>query len=440
MNLSQKVALNTIIQIVSKIITVIFGLLTVSLLTGYLGKEGYGDYMYIITLAVLFGAFADWGTATIGVREASKEKKEQSIILVNIFLVRLILALGAALFMNLVAFFLPIKSLNEVVVRQGIIFGSLILIIFTIKASFGVIFQTKLQMQKLAVADITASVLVFFISWLFIRSCLGLIPLIGAVVLANIFALSIAASLAAKTIQFKFQIDRRFIKKFINESLPMGAILLMFTVDNKIDTVMLGAMKGSGAVGVYALSYRIYDVLILGAAYLMNSLLPILSQYSDIEKWQKKLKTIYQKSFDILLVMGFIVLLVTLIFSPLIVRIITQQRMAEFFDSVFVLRILSLAIFLAYFNHLTGYTIVALGRQRLYFFVAFIALFFNIVANLIVIPKFSYYGAAGVTVLTEGLVLIITSLFVFRLIKAVPSITKFPETIAQLIKQKGRVF
>jgi len=440
MHLSQKVALNTIVQIVTKTVTVIFGFLTMVILTGYLGPEGYGNYMYVLTLVVLFGGFADWGTATIGVREASRDEGKQNLILSNIFLIRLVLALGGGLLMVLASFYLPLKTANELLIRQGILFGALILVLFALKASFGIIFQTKLQIYKLAVADITASVLIFLISWFFIKNQLGLVYLIIAVILANIVAVILAASLAIKTIKFKFQPHWPLIKNFLKESLPMGAILLLLTVDNKIDTVMLGLIKGNSAVGIYAVAYRIYDVLILGAAYLMSSLLPVLSQYADIQKWQERIKIIYQKSFDILFMMGLAAALFAFLFSPLIIKLITQERFVEFFDSAVVIRILSLAIFLSYFNHLTGYTIVALGKQRWYFLVASMALVFNIVANLVVIPKFSYYGAAVITVLTEGLILIITSFFIFRLIKIIPSFKDSPKTLVSLIKKKGKIF
>jgi len=442
MRLSQKIAFNTIVQIATKVITVFFGFFTMVILTRYLGREMYGNYMYILTLVVLFGAFADWGTATIGVREASKEKEKQDKILVNVFLLRLFLSLGASVLMIMAAFLMPLKMvnpLNELILRQGIIIGSLILILSTIKASFGIVFQTRLEMQKYAVGDIIASVLIFLVSFLLVRFNFGLIPLIGAVLIAYLGAISVLSFLVSKTIKFRLNWDKVFIKKFIKESLPMGAILLMFTVDNKIDTVMLGSMKGSGAVGIYSVSYRIYDVLILGAAYFMNSLLPVLSQYSDLKKWRKKLRIIYQKSFDILLMMGGFVIVLVLVLSPLIIKLITQNRFQEFFDSVLVLRILSLAIFLSYFNHLTGYTIVALGRQRLYFSVAISALVFNVLVNLLVIPRFSYYGAAMVTILTEALVLFITLFFTFRLLKIVPSLFHFPKTLLQLIKQKGKI-
>lgn len=440
MELSQKVALNTFIQIASKIITVGFALLTTILLIGYLGKEGYGDYIYIITLAIIFGSLADWGTATIGVREVAKEKENQGKLLGNIFILRLGLSFLAIVLLFAFSFFLPIQTQNPLLLRKMIKIATLIVFLVATKASFGIIFQSRLEMQKAAVADITTSLLIFFFSWYVVRGGLGLGPLVWAVVWASGVAVVIAGILALKTARYVFQIDKEIMAELIRESLPMGAILLMFTMDNKIDTVMLGAIKGSGAVGIYAIPYRIYDVLILGAAFLMNALLPVISQYSDLERWKDKLRQIYQKAFDILFLMGSAGLVFILIFAPLLVRFLTWQRFGEFGDSVTVLRILVLAMFIAYFNHLTGYTIVALGRQRPYFFVAFGALIFNVIANLIAIPRFSYYGAAGVTVLTEGLVLMITSIFIFRLLKIIPSPVEFPKTLVEIFKTRAKIF
>ncbi|PJC28162.1 hypothetical protein CO054_01610 [Candidatus Shapirobacteria bacterium CG_4_9_14_0_2_um_filter_39_11] len=440
MELSQKVALNTFIQIASKIITVGFALLTTILLTGYLGKEGYGDYIYIITLAIIFGSLADWGTATIGVREVAKEKGSQGKLLGNVFILRLGLSFLAIVLLFAFSLFLPIQTQNPLLLRKMIKIATLIVFLVAIKASFGIIFQSRLEMQKAAVADITTSLLIFLFSWYVVQKGLGLGPLVWAVVWASGVAVVIAGILALKTARYVFQIDKEIMAELIRESLPVGAILLMFTMDNKIDTVMLGAIKGSGAVGIYAIPYRIYDVLILGAAFLMNALLPVISQYSDLERWKDKLRQIYQKAFDILFLMGSAGLVFILIFAPAIVRLLTWQRFGEFGDSVAVLRILVLAMFIAYFNHLTGYTIVALGRQRPYFFVAFGALIFNVIANLIAIPRFSYYGAAGVTVLTEGLVLMITSIFIFRLLKIIPSPVEFPKTLVEIFKTRAKIF
>jgi len=440
MNLSQKVAFNTVVQFATKAITVIFGLLVTILLTNYLGREGFGDYMYVIALAIIFGAFADWGTATIGAREAAKERRKESRALANIFLVRLAFSIVAGLMMALAAMVIPLQTTNPLVVRKAIMLGSLILILNTIRASILVIFQTKLQLQKQSIVDITVSILILLISLFFVWQGMGIIPLIGAVVLANLVGIIIGFFLAMRTIKFDWQLDKKFVKHLLIESFPMGAILLIFTIDNKIDTVMLGSIKGSGAVGIYAVAYRIYDVLVLGAAYFMIALFPILSRHSNLAKWGNKLRKIYQKSFDFLFLMGLIIVVSVWFFAPLAVKIIAQRRLVEFSDSILVLRILGFALFLAYLNHLTGYTIVALGKQRRYFFIALGALVFNVIANALVIPRYSYYGAATVTILTEGLVLITTSIFIFRLLKIIPSPFKFPRTVIDFIKNRGRVF
>jgi len=439
-NLSQKVAFNTVVQITAKAITVIFGLLVTILLTNYLGREGFGYYMYVIALAIIFGAFADWGTQTIGAREAAKEEEREGRALTNIFLVRMALSLMAALIMLGAAFIIPLQAATPSLVRRAIMVGSLILVLNTIKGSLLVVFQTKLQLQKQAVVDLTTSILILLISLFLVQRSLGLIPLVGAVVLANMVGVGLGLFLAKKTVKFDWQLDKKFIKRLLIESFPMGAILLIFTIDNKIDTVMLGSIKGSGAVGIYAVAYRIYDVLILGAAYFMFALLPILSRYSDLTKWSEKLKRIYQKSFDFIFLMGLIVVAGVWLFAPLAVKIITQKRLLEFSDSISVLRVLGLALFFAYLNHLTGYTIVALGKQRRYFFIALGALVFNVIANALVIPRHSYYGAATVTVLTEGLVLIITTIFIFHLLKIIPSPFQFPKTVVEFFKNRGRIF
>lgn len=396
MSLSQKVAFNTGIQIVSKIITVGFTLLTTILLTGYLGKQGYGEYIYVITLVALFGSFADWGTLTIGVREVAKKKQNQGQLLANIFVLRLLLSFLAIALLIIASFFLPMQ-------RRMIIIASPILFWVATKASFGIVFQTKLQMYKAAIADIVNSFLIFVFSWYVVQKGLGFGPLIWSVTWATVLAALAAGVLAIKTVNYIFALDKKLITRFFKESLPMGAVLLMFTMDNKIDTVMLGSFKGSGAVGIYGLSSRVYDVLVLGAAYLMNSLLPIISSLN-----KPKMRIVYQKTFKIMLAMGLAVLAGVMVFSPLIIKILTQQRFVEFFDSVAILKIMGVSLLIAYFNHLTGYTIVALGKQRWYFRIALISLVFNLVANLIFIPRFSYFGAAWVTVLTESLVLAIT--------------------------------
>ena len=147
MNLSQKVAFNIAVQIGSKAFTAIFGLFVAVLLTNYLGPAGFGSYMYVISLVIIFGSFSDWGTATIGAREASKNGNNQNEILSNVIALRFFSSLLIAGLMFGFSYLLPLKTDNEIVVRQMIRIGSILLLLLTTKGSLTVVFQTKLNLQ-----------------------------------------------------------------------------------------------------------------------------------------------------------------------------------------------------------------------------------------------------------------------------------------------------
>jgi O-antigen/teichoic acid export membrane protein len=409
MSLARKIAFNTGVQIASKIVTVSLTLLTTILLTSYLGKEGYGAYIYVLNLIIIFGSLADWGTATIGVREVAKEENQRTKLIGNLLALRLLLSLMAMLALFIFSFWLPWAGFIRL--------ASPIIVLVSIKAFFAILFQAQLEMQKAALADMVASLFIFIFSALVIKKGFDFGLLIWSVIWATLLSALLAAFLARKSFKYRFTLDKKIIKHLLIESLPMGAILLMFTIDNKIDTVMLGLLKGSGEVGIYGLSSRIYDVLILGAAFLMNALLPVLSNLTEL-KYRPRLISLLEKTFLVIFLGGLAVALIVLLFSPFLVRVLTQKNFYQFFNSIAVLKIMALSLFIAYFNHLVGYTLVALNQQRPYFWIALGSLIFNLTANWWLIPLFSYYGAAWVTVFTEGLVLISTSALLYRYLTA----------------------
>ena len=50
--------------------------------------------------------------------------------------------------------------------------------------------------------------------------------------------------LSRKLAKFDYLIDKDLISKIIREAFPVGALLVVFTVYNRVDTVILGYYKG----------------------------------------------------------------------------------------------------------------------------------------------------------------------------------------------------
>ena len=397
--LLKTIARNTIFQIAGKIISTTLGVLITILLTRYLGPEGYGQYTFVLVFITMFGVIGDWGFSLITIREASRNLEEAGKIIGNVLVIRLILAVVAMAAAIIAVHLLPYSE-N---IRLLVTIGSIYLLAISVKTSFQIVFNVKLKMENWAVSEIAANSLALTLIIILIVNKASLWEILLAFNAGHLVAAVVAGYLALRLLPIKFSLIIPSTKYLLKECLPMGAILVLFTVYNRMDTLILAYYHGDTAVGIYGAAYRIFEVLVLGAAYFANSLLPEISKLAVDNK--PALKKLFFKSLIILLGMGFFVAIINFIFAPIGIAIIGGEKFAA---SVTPLRILSLALIVSYFNHLGGFTLIALGKQWWSFRIAIIALIVNLILNLILIPRFSYNAAAFTTFLTEGLIVIIT--------------------------------
>ena len=432
MDASSQVAKNTSVQILGRVVVVIATVITTAILTRFLGASGYGNYIFITSFVALFTAISDWGTGIISIREAAKESKGGEKVFGNALVLRFIFALASFLAVNLLARILP--QFQDLILVATI--ASVLLFLHSFRTSFHIVFQAKLRFENQALAEVLISTT--FLLFLFLPLSIGLnLPWVMLfLVIANLLGTALALILARRLTRFDLGLEKPILRKILSASIPTGALLLIFSIYNRIDIFILQAIKGSVSVGIYGLAYKIHDNLILGAAFLMAALFPLLSRYAADLNSKTKLAVIYQKTFDVLFLLGGGMVFIFFIFAPLIIKAVGGE---EFFESILVLRILVFATLLAYFNHLTGYTLIALGKQRASLTVAVVALIWNVGLNLVFIPRYSSLAAAGVTVATEGLVLFLTSFYLAKTFNLKPSLT-FPKTLVEIIKTRGKIF
>lgn len=432
MSLFPKIAFNTLIQIIGRVVVIALTIVTTAILTRHLGLNGFGNYIFITALIMFFSSIADWGTGIIAVREASKDKKEEEKIFGNALLMRLGLAVISFLIINLFVRFLP--QFSGLILATAI--ASSLLFFWSLRTSCQIVFQTKLRFDQHVLVEVLASVLFFLLLISLLKFSPNLNQIFLILSFSSLLASLLALFLVRRLTSFVLQPDWQLIKRIFLEALPTGALLLVFSIYNKIDIFILQSIKGAEAVGIYGLAYKVHDNLVLGAAFLASSFFPIISRYADQRVLGNKLTLIYKKLFDVLLIAGAGIVAFVLIFAPLIIQVIGGR---EFEASIVALRILVFGTFFAYFNHLTGYGLIALGKQRISLTIAIIALIWNISLNLLLIPRFSYLAAASITIATEGLVLILTSVYLAKKFNLKPSFS-FPKTLVEIIKTRGKIF
>jgi len=99
------------------------------------------------------------------------------------------------------------------------------------------------------------------------------------------------------------------------------------------------------------------------------------------------------------------------ILAPWVINILGG---AEFGGSIPVLRLLILAVFFSYLGHLMGFGLIAKNGQKEMVFLGIIVLIFNFVGNLWAIPRLGMMGAAGVTVASEAMAMVLMGFFLLK--------------------------
>ncbi|KKQ18724.1 MAG: Polysaccharide biosynthesis protein [Berkelbacteria bacterium GW2011_GWA1_36_9] len=408
MSLTRKVAHNTIVQIVGKVITTLISLFLIAALTRYLGVSGYGQYTTIFAYTQFFAVLADFGFFWFLVREISKPNIESDKITNNVLTFRTLIALVIFSLSFLISLLIP--QYHEIRLGIGIIVAATFWI--TLNGTYVGIFQNKLRMDKAAITDILGRIVIFALVLYQMKNGENLNHILWSYFLGNMVNFFLSAYLGRIYLHFRLAFDFSLWKKIFWECLPISVVTILSVIYFKIDTVMLSLFRSATDVGIYGPPYKVVEILLLIPAIFMGNVFPIITRY--IYEKNDQVQMVFQKAFDFLIVIAVPIIVGVICLAPRIIEIIAGTDFTTIHTigpvwgipatSGFALQILIVAVGISFLSHLFGYTVISLGKQTKLIWPNLILVFFNIGLNLILIPKISYIGAAIATVLTETLV------------------------------------
>ena len=391
--LTRQVAYNTVVQVASKGITTIIGVLTLGLLTRYLGAKGYGEYTTIFAFLGFFAVIADFGLFSIIVREIAKRPEDKEKIFGNILALRIVLALTILVLPPLVAYFIPQYNMN---IKTGIAIGAFSSFFILINQAMVAIFQVNLKMDRFVVSDTVGRAVILALIYYLIKIDLGFTPIIFANAIGNLITVILSLALASTFIKIRLYFDWKYWRWVFMESLALGLVVILGLIYFRTGQVILSLFRGSIEVGIYGAPYKILEILITIPAIFIGSVFPIISRYLAAN--DQRLESALQKSFDFLALMAFPVVVGVFMTARPVMLLLAGP---EFIASVLPLQILIFAIGIIFFGTLAGNAIIAASLQKKLLKVYIASVIFNITANLIFIPLYSYHAAATITVLTE---------------------------------------
>jgi O-antigen/teichoic acid export membrane protein len=373
-----------------------------------LGPDEAGLYYYVIVIFMWFDIFTNFGLNLFLMREVSRDRSRAGFFFFNTTVLRFILIVVG---IPLVVLFFALRQNLPGAVPLGS--GALIAIAFLYagllpsslstgltalyyafeKAEYPAAVQTITTINK-ALLGLVALML----GW-------GFVGLAGVSIVTNVITLMIllynarslinGSAVGAQIVAPKT--DFKLMRGMARESSPLMLNHFLATIFFQIDVVILQPTWGDVVVGQYSTAYKWLQSINVIPAFFTQALLPLMSRQAHDDK--AALKRTYTMAIKLLVMIAFPF---AVIFTFMAVPLTTLLGGAEYLpDGAIALQIMIWSIPIGWMNSLTQYALIALDLQRRITLAFAIAVSFNIISNLIVIPLYGYRAAAITTILSE---------------------------------------
>jgi len=422
MTLSAQVAYNTIIQIIGKIIATILGLAAIAVMARYLREVGFGQYTTIITFLSFFGIIADFGLTLVTSQMISRPGNNQAVLLNNLFSLRLISAVVFLGLAPLVVLFFP----YEPIIKLGVAVTVLSFFFTALNQILVGFFQKNLTMAVVATAEVVSRAILLGGIIITAYLHLGLLSIMVATVASSLVSFIMHYWFSRRFIKIGWQIDLAVWREIIKKSWPLGLTIFFNLIYLRADIFILSLLKGQADVGIYGATYKVIDVLTTLPFMFAGLILPILTLEWASQNFLK-FNRVLQKSFDAMIIIAIPLIIGAQLTAGPVMLLIAGENFSQ---SGQILKILILAIGFIFIGCLLAHAVIALDKQKniigAYIFTALTSL----AGYLIFIPRFSYYGAAWVTVYSEFAIALFSLYIVVKYSQFRPSLIIILKSLA----------
>jgi len=404
-----------ILQLFNKAIDTAFAMLMLRILA----PAGAGQYYFIVNVIVYTDIFLNFGLNIWLQREAAKAKAMGGRYLGDVLLLRVALCLVAA---PLLALFVlgwgQIGRPLDTAQVWALTLFAVGLVPANVAAALTALFQAYERMEVPALITVLSTVIKATLGTATLLLGWSLVGLGGVSIVTNMVTVLILGLLAAQmglVPQFRFDPDVH--GRMLRESWPLMLNNLLSMAFFKVDVLLLEAMKGSLVQGLYSsVAYKLIDAINIVPSSFTFALFPLMSRYAESSK--EAMHRAYRLAVRLLVWVSLpLALMLTTLALP-IANLVGGSGYIP--DSAIALQLMIWSIPFGFINSVTHYLLIALGRQRELTWTFVIGVGFNVAANALLIPRWSYRASALIHIASELVLLIAFYVLMRRDLPPVP--------------------
>lgn len=405
MDSAQRIAKNSVIYLVSQVISQIFLFFSLIFMARYLEVEEFGLLAFAMALTAIFGIFADFGFQRLTIHEVSKDRSLALKYLGNIIPIKILLV---TINFMIIALFLTLFGYH----RQETIVVYLVALAICSRAFTELFYSIFTAFEKLELVSLglmLRGLLFLSLTLLAIELGLDIIAFAAIQFLVALFVLGYCFMvIIAKFGRPRLEMDYKFWRNIVTAVLPFGLTLIFYMISTQTSLVVLSMLKGNKHVGWFNAAYMIISALIFIPVAFNLAVLPALSRYYGESKETWKLLGL--KLFKFQMMVGIPIGVGIMLLADRFIIILFGSKYRQ---STIILQILIWALVIIFARSCLGQLLTSADRQGTMAKIHGCGMPVAILLSVILISYHSAVGAA-VAALTIEVILFIPVLIYSR--------------------------
>ncbi|MGC8742916.1 MAG: flippase [Verrucomicrobiia bacterium] len=361
----------------------------------YLGPEKYGLFNYALAYVAIFQGLAKLGLDGIVIRDILNYPEKEVDYLTTAFWLKVAGGL-LALIVIISSIFISTNDFDTRLFVIIISFG----IIFQCSEIVDFYFQSKVLAKYISISKLIQLVLSSALKLYFIYKKADLIYF---VIIFLIDQIILSALYFAAYYKYSGKINFLNVKKInihlalalLKESYPMMLVLISATIYARINQIMIKNYLGDYELGIFSVAVRICEILTVASPIFAYSFYPALINANKNSHELFKDRII--KLYSFVLWMSLFLCLIVMLLSDKIILFLFGTKYIPAGD---VIKVYIFTVICSYIGGISSRWYLINNLQRYFMYFLILSAIFNIIMNMIMIPRYSLVGASLSSVIT----------------------------------------
>ncbi|MDY6876696.1 MAG: flippase [Chloroflexota bacterium] len=389
-----RVAKNAMAQIIALASTTVSKLLITIIIGRLFGAERVGEFAFVMTFSLIFTFLSTAGIPWAMIREVATHRDQAFRYAENGLTIVTFTGLCTIPLMIITASLMGRPATTCVAIG----FVGLALVFDGLAQIVGAVFNGLERMEMAAIVMIVQELAFLIVGAVVLFLRLPFIWLFVVYVPSRLAGFLVSLPLYHKLLgrSLRPSWNRSFARDMLRMTAPYAANMALGPIYLRIDVVMLAFFQGNIAVGLYEAATSIFYRFNVFARTINNALMPLMAR--EFESQAERISTYINAAIKYQVVMGMPLSVVCVMLAGPLMNLLYGEG---FELSATVFRLLATIITLRFIDNTLATALTASNLQSGRSIAVALAAVFNIVINLVVLPTYSFVGAAITTILTE---------------------------------------